>query len=103
MVSKEGISGWCHRDWRQATSLSEGTAIGRTSKKRAVRVVGGSTVCGYVNAIVDIYNKQVSLKINSNEHPRTSAVKQLIKNVQAQNIKTRDYLNRGVGSLLDGN
>ncbi|OWZ20999.1 hypothetical protein PHMEG_0004520 [Phytophthora megakarya] len=33
--------------------------------------MGGSTVCGYVNAIVDLYNQQVALRVNSNDYPRS--------------------------------
>ncbi|POM65799.1 LOW QUALITY PROTEIN: Hypothetical protein PHPALM_18431 [Phytophthora palmivora] len=51
-------------------------------------IVGGSTVCGYVNAIVDLYNQQVAIHINSNKHPRPPQVKQLIKNVQTQTTAT---------------
>ncbi|POM81218.1 Hypothetical protein PHPALM_844 [Phytophthora palmivora] len=78
--------------------------VGRESKKKKGHIVGGSTVCGYVNAIVDLYNQQVALRINSNGHPRSAQVKQLIKNVQAQATerKKRNYQDRGVGSLLDG-
>ncbi|EGZ05285.1 hypothetical protein PHYSODRAFT_348623 [Phytophthora sojae] len=78
--------------------------VGRESKKKKGTFVGGSTVCGYVNAIVDLDNQQVALKINSNAHPRSAQVKQLIKNVQAQTTETRNknYQDRGVGSLLDG-
>ncbi|OWY95705.1 hypothetical protein PHMEG_00034222, partial [Phytophthora megakarya] len=80
------------------------TVIGRKSKRNSEKTVGGSTVCGYVNALVDLYNQQVTLRTNSNAHPRTTAVKQLIKNVQAQNTETKkkNYEDRGIGSLLDG-
>ncbi|OWZ17422.1 hypothetical protein PHMEG_0008638 [Phytophthora megakarya] len=78
--------------------------IGTESKKTNDKTVGGSTVCGYVNAIVDLYNEQVTLRTNSNPHPRTTSVKQPIKNVQAQSTATRkrNYEDRGIGSLLDG-
>lgn len=62
--------------------LSE-EAVGRESKKKKGKVVGGSTVCRYVNAVVDLYNQQVAPRVNSNEHPRSTQVKQLIKNIQA--------------------
>ena len=44
------------------------------------------------------------LRANSNEHPRSAQVKQLIKNVQAMATATRksNYQDRGIGSLLDG-
>lgn len=83
--------------------LSE-QVVGRESKKTKGKIVGSSTVCGYVNAIVDLYNQQVGLRTNSNEHPRSAQVKQLIKNVQAAATETRkkNYQDRGIGSLLDG-
>ncbi|OWZ22006.1 hypothetical protein PHMEG_0003350 [Phytophthora megakarya] len=73
--------------------------VGRESKKKKGSIIGGSTVCGYVNAIVDLYNQQVALRINSTEHPRSPQVKQLIRNPRQQKP---NYQDRGVGFLLDG-
>ncbi|OWZ10648.1 hypothetical protein PHMEG_00016466 [Phytophthora megakarya] len=82
--------------------LSE-RVVGREPKKKKGTVMGGSTVCGYVNAIVDLYNQQVALRVNSNDHPRSPQVKQLIRIVQAQTAHTKKkYQDRGIGSLLDG-
>lgn len=50
--------------------------IGRKSKKNKDKVIGGSTVCGYVNAVVDLYNQQVGLRVNCNcssTHQRSQA------------------------------
>jgi len=82
--------------------LSE-QVVGRESKKKKGTVVGGSTVCGYTNAVVDLYNQQVALRINSNGHPRSPQVRQLLRNVKAQTAQTKkkNYQDRGIGSLLD--
>ncbi|OWZ17641.1 hypothetical protein PHMEG_0008395 [Phytophthora megakarya] len=80
--------------------------VGHESKKKRKKgsIIGGSTVCGYVDAVVDLYNQQVAFRVNSNDHPRFPQVKQLIKNAQAQATATKkqNYQDRGVGSLLDG-
>jgi len=78
--------------------------VGRASKKNAKHVIGYSTVCGYANAIVDLYNQQSNLRMNSHPHPRDASVKQLMRNVQKDTTDTRrkNYVDRGIGSLLDG-
>lgn len=104
---------WCsEKGYRDGSTVTKGKlhlflteqVVGRESKKKKGKIVGGSTVCGYVNAVVDLYNQQVALHINANEHPRSAHVKQLIKNVQAQATETKkkNYQDHGVGSLLDG-
>ncbi|OWZ20501.1 hypothetical protein PHMEG_0005058 [Phytophthora megakarya] len=89
---------WCEgRHFRDRDTVTGGklhlflstTIIGRKSKKNSSKMVGSSTVCGYANVIVDLYNVHVTLRTNSNPHPRTASVKQLIKNVQAQSTATR--------------
>ncbi|KAG3149851.1 hypothetical protein PI124_g18772 [Phytophthora idaei] len=77
--------------------------VGRASKKTQSKIIGGSTMCGYINAIVDLYILQVALKTNSNEHSSSLHVKQLIRNMQAKTTDTRkkNYVDRGIGSLLD--
>jgi hypothetical protein len=104
---------WCHtKGYRDGETVTGGKlhlflkneVVGRLSKKNKTKIIGGSTVCGCVSAIVDLYNQQVSMKMNSNPHPRSNAVKLLIKNVQSQNtnLRKRNYEDRGIGSLLDG-
>eukprot|EP00644_Phytophthora_capsici_P008466 jgi/Phyca11/546054/estExt2_Genewise1Plus.C_PHYCAscaffold_200033 len=89
---------WCiSRDFPDRDTVTGGKlhlflssmVIGRKSKKNKEKTVGGSTVSGYVNALVDLYSQQVTLRTNSNQHPRTAAVKQLIKNVQAKSTETK--------------
>jgi hypothetical protein len=78
--------------------------VGRASKKNKSNVIGHSSVCGYANAIVDLYSQQSHMHMNSNPHPRNNAVKQLLKNVEQSTTATRrrNYTDRGTGSLLDG-
>lgn len=78
--------------------------IGRSSKKNAKNIIGHSSVCGYANAIVDLYNQQSNMRMNSHPHPRDTTVKQLLRNVQQQTtaIRKKNYADRGNGSLLDG-
>ncbi|GMF64839.1 unnamed protein product [Phytophthora lilii] len=57
-------------------------AVGRESKKQKIVIVGGSTVCGYVNAVVDMCNQQVALRDNSNEQPGSPS--QAIDNERAR-------------------
>ncbi|OWY94258.1 hypothetical protein PHMEG_00036065 [Phytophthora megakarya] len=70
--------------------LSE-RVVGRESKKKK-------------GAVVD--RQYVALRVNSNDHPRSPQVKQLIRIVQAQtaHTKKKNYQDRGIGigSLLDG-
>ncbi|EGZ10648.1 hypothetical protein PHYSODRAFT_337428 [Phytophthora sojae] len=105
-------------EWSQSMGFSDGVTVtgnklhlfldtqvvGRESKKKKGKVIGASTVYGYVNAIVDLYNQQVANKMNTNDHPRMYKVKQLLSTVQAETTSTRkkNYTDRGVGSLLDG-
>jgi hypothetical protein len=78
--------------------------VGRSSKINKEKRIGHQTVCGYVNAIVDLYNQQVSLRRNSNPHPRSNAVKLLLSNIKSETtkIKKQNYQDRGIGTLLDG-
>lgn len=78
--------------------------VGRASKKKTDKVIGHSTVCGYANAIVDLYNQQCNMRMNSHPHPRDASVKQLMRNVQMETTTTRkrNHVDRGIGSLLDG-
>lgn len=104
---------WCHdKHFCDGSTVTKGKlhlflskqVVGRESKKKKGTTVRGSTVCGYANAVVDLYSQQVALRVNSNEHPRSAQVKQLLRNVQAKSteIKKKNYQDRGVGSLLDG-
>ncbi|OWZ22663.1 hypothetical protein PHMEG_0002577 [Phytophthora megakarya] len=101
---------WCTaREFRVRGTVTGGKlnlflssmVIGRKSTMNSEKSIGGSTACGYTNAIVDLYKQQVALRTNSNQHPRTPAVKQLIKNVQMQTTATKEknYEDRGIGSL----
>jgi hypothetical protein len=49
--------------------------IGRPSKNNAKHTIGYSTVCGYANAIVDLYSQQSNMRMNSHPHPRDAIVR----------------------------
>ncbi|OWZ10154.1 hypothetical protein PHMEG_00017042 [Phytophthora megakarya] len=77
-----------HGHWGQTSSFPFEDGNRAKVKVEQRKTIGGSTVCGYTNTI----------------HPRTPAVKQLVKNVQTQTTATKkkNYEDRGIGSLLDG-
>lgn len=57
-----------------------------------------------VAAVVKLYELQRSKRMNSNLHPRTSAVKDVLDTLQREKAeqKRRDFIDRGIGTLQDG-
>lgn len=82
--------------------LSE-EAVGRESKKKKGKVVGGSTVCRYVNAVVDLYNQQVAPPTNIHARLKSSSslriVKQSPPNQKTELSSPRDQLSTGRFSI----
>jgi hypothetical protein len=92
---------------------------GRRGKKRAVEELSDddenenpedgpqplkwSTVDGYVNAIIDLYNRQLALQLHNHPHPRGAAVKGWLRAYKANAHKrTRQYhLDRAINTILD--
>jgi hypothetical protein len=76
----------------------------RKSKKRINQPLGFNSIKTSVNAIVALYQEQVSCGMNSNSHPRSNAVKLLLRNEESKKLaKSRaNFEDRGKGSLLDG-
>ncbi|ETK91048.1 hypothetical protein F441_23107 [Phytophthora nicotianae CJ01A1] len=72
--------------------------------KNRKRKVGVATVEMYVNAISDLYSDQQSRGANSHPHPRNSLIKVLLSSLKREkHMKDKkEYVDRGVGSLLDG-
>ncbi|KAE8183867.1 hypothetical protein CF335_g8195 [Tilletia laevis] len=54
----------------------------KTGASTEEQAIGYSTIEAYTNAIIDLWQSQVDLGINSSSHPRTAAVKALLHNVQ---------------------
>ena len=91
----------------------EEQVIGRISRKGKQpadgtigpqKIISKATVNAYVAAIVDLWRSQCKRRINSNPHPVDHDVKQLLKNVGYGENKTKkdNYVDRGIGTLLDG-
>ncbi|OWZ08441.1 hypothetical protein PHMEG_00019017, partial [Phytophthora megakarya] len=68
------------------------------------RKVGVATVEMYVNAISDLFSDQQSRGANAHPHPRNRLIKALLSSLRREQHEKnkRDYVDRGVGSLLDG-
>jgi hypothetical protein len=98
--------------------------IGRKKRKgKSEAIVGWKVVEGYITAILKLYSEQVKFNtviswvalffllfkqkarnMNNNPHPRGDALKELSKNEQIKEAqrKKNDYVDRGIGTLLDG-
>ncbi len=98
---------WCiHKEYIVGCTVTasklyfflEQEVIGRKSRKRLKsgeqRVVGSATVDLYMAAIVDLYQQQVSLKENSNSHPRSDVVTKLFQVVRLGNDCRRKKTNQ---------
>ncbi|OWY95029.1 hypothetical protein PHMEG_00035083 [Phytophthora megakarya] len=72
--------------------------------KNSTRKVGVATVEMYVNAISDLYNDQQSREANTHPHPRNNLFKALLSSLKCEKHEKnkREFVDRGVGSLLDG-
>ena len=66
--------------------------------------IGIATLEAYIAAITDLYQQQVALKVNAHQHPRTDAVKAFLRNAHYEEVqkKRKAYVDRGIGTLLDG-
>ncbi|OWZ24841.1 hypothetical protein PHMEG_00022 [Phytophthora megakarya] len=72
--------------------------------KTSTRKVGVATVEMYVNSISDLHNDQQSRRANTHPHPRNNLIKALLSSLKCEKHENnkREYVDRGVGSLLDG-
>ncbi|KAK1941972.1 hypothetical protein P3T76_006294 [Phytophthora citrophthora] len=72
--------------------------------KSSTRRVSVATVEMYVNALSDLYNDQHSRGVNSHPHPRNSLIKALLTSLTREKHEKnkREYVDRGIWSLLDG-
>ncbi|KAE8231011.1 hypothetical protein CF326_g3980 [Tilletia indica] len=63
-----------------------------------------SSVKGYVAALVDLYVQQQARGVNSAPHPRHGPVRILLstRKVQEHSRKRSEYVDRGIGTSLDG-
>ncbi|KAE8183507.1 hypothetical protein CF328_g8161 [Tilletia controversa] len=63
-----------------------------------------SSVKSYVAALVDLYVQQQARGVNSAPHPRHGPVRILLstRKVQEHSRKRREYVDRGIGTSLDG-
>ena len=66
--------------------------------------VGKATVKLYVAAVVDLWQQQHRLSINSHPNPRDSGVKELLKIIdyEEEDRKRSNFQDRGIGTMLDG-
>lgn len=57
----------------------------------------------YLAAIVDLYQQQVNLKVNSYPHPRKACIR-LLENMKFNDERLRrsEFQDRGLGTLIDG-
>ena len=68
------------------------------SNKRTGKEIGLATVKAYKNAIVDLYKKQVSQKVNSHPHPGMGkTIQELMKSCRRDKVDRmkRNYEDRG--------
>ncbi|KAE8964038.1 hypothetical protein PR001_g29185 [Phytophthora rubi] len=107
---------WCERKGFHETTryqvtaaklhlfLQEDVVDREVRVKNSTRKVGVATVEMYVNAVSDMYSDQQSRGANSHPHPRNSLIKALLTSLKREKHtkNKREYVDRGVGSLLDG-
>lgn len=57
-----------------------------------------------MNAIVRLWKDQKNESANNNPHPRDDAVKDLLRSMNRENYKRKrdNFIDRGLGTLLDG-
>lgn len=69
-----------------------------------LKQVGIATLEAYIAAVTDLYQQQVALRVNSNPHPRTDAIKEMLRNAHFEEGKRKhkEYVDRGIGTHLDG-
>ena len=63
-----------------------------------------NTARGYISAVLDIYNRQIALKLHNNPNPRGLGVKGHLKELQAsthERIRAH-HEDRAIGTILDG-
>lgn len=108
---------WCteQKQFADGEIVSEGKlalflrekVIGRVSKyskKDSPTTVGRETVLSYVNAMVNLYQNQMSLGNNTNGHPRGSVVRRLLDTCDSKEHTRRaaNFEDRGKHTLKDG-
>ncbi|KAJ8544477.1 hypothetical protein ON010_g11790 [Phytophthora cinnamomi] len=107
---------WCERKCFHETTryqvtaakmhlfLSEEVVDREVRVKNSTRKIGVATVEMYVNAISDLYNDQQSRGANTHPHPRNNLIKALLSSLKREKHEKnkREFVDRGVGSLLDG-
>ncbi len=78
--------------------------IGRERRGGQGGTIRSSTVESYTSALIDLYNHQKSLGVNAHPQPRSSLVKDLLKNIKRNEnqIRRDNYEDRGVGTFADG-
>lgn len=66
--------------------------------------VGPRTVQRYANAVVSLWRDQKQQGANNNPHPRDDSVKDLMRSMARENHKRKreSFVDRGIGTLLDG-
>ena len=71
---------------------------------RKGKPVGPSVVKIEIASIVNLYEEQRAMNMNSNLHPRTKFVKDLVKSLEMEKAdrKRKDFVDRGIGTLQDG-
>jgi Centromere DNA-binding protein complex CBF3 subunit, domain 2/Transcriptional activator of glycolytic enzymes len=81
---------------KRARTMADGTSIKQT--------LGRSAIKGYVNAIISLWEYQSSAGQNLHPHPRGTKLKALLKNKERQETvrKREQFVDRGVGTMLDG-
>ena len=68
------------------------------------RTLGHEAMNNYVKGIIDLYKFQKAKGLNSYDHPRGLALNSTLKSRETNEAerKRKEYLDRGIGTLLDG-
>ena len=76
----------------------------RQKSGTVLKRVGVATLEAYIAAVTDLYQQQVALRVNSHGHPRTDAIKEMLRNAnyEVAQKKRNEYVDRGIGTHLDG-
>ena len=66
--------------------------------------ISSSTLNTAMSALVDLWKRQKASKVNSHDSPRAGPAKMLIQSTKLGNAdrRKRTYVDKGIGSLLDG-
>lgn len=68
------------------------------------QTLGSVSINGYVSALINLYNLQVSYGANSYPHPRGPRLRAVLEHRMRKEFvrKKREYSDQGAGTLLDG-